>query len=571
MKRLLVLAVLVLVPVGARPTHATFVAASANPETTFTTAADFNTVAVTLDDPGTPRMGTIALSAAATSARGIGEVRFEHQLSGGPWTPICTDTTAPYGCDWNTSGHDGLRTIRATARDAAGYERASQIVARQIDNTAPSLGFTHATAVHGTVSLSVSAADAGVGVAPNGIRLEYSPAGTDAWVEICRRSSSGSCAWSTTGLANGAFDLRASAADALGNSATPVKLGSRQVDNSPPTTSVLAQPQPNQSGVLTMRVDAGDAGGSNVDRVVFQGRGAGGSDPWMDVCVDTAAPYECSGNTAGFNVPGYGFIAIPDGMYAMRALVYDGAGNQAETPTYTFRIDNTKPAIANFNPPLLTGTVPLSASVGDGGSGLDSVRIESSADNGSSWITLCASAACDWAVPAGDATWDLRVVAADRAGNQQIVNVADRPGGTQPAASAVSGVNGVMAGTLDAGDAFTLTYSEAIRPQSLVAGWDGAGSQPVTVTIAAGDLITFGVPALGQIQLGRDVTAGGATFAGTLSATGVQLTVTLGPLTSGAVIPAAGDPVLTWTPSAAATDATGLPATVTPVTGTESL
>ena len=329
--------------------------------------------------------------------------------------------------------------------------------------------------------------------------LEYSPAGANAWAEICRRSGSGSCNWATGGLANGAYDLRATATDALGNSASPIVLSNRLVDNSPPTTTVAAQPAPIESGDLTMRIDVSDAGGSNVQRVVFQGRAAG-SGPWMDVCVDTAAPYECSGNTAGFDVPGYGYVQVPDGMYEMRATAYDGAGNAVDTPTFTFRIDNTKPSISGFNPPQLTGTVPLAASVSDAGSGLDTVRIEGSDDNGSSWITLCSSASCDWNVPAGDATWDLRAVATDLAGNQQTANAADRPGGTRPVAQGVSGVNGGVLDTLDAGDTLTFTYSEAIAPASIVAGWDGSGSRPVTVMVANGasDTITIGQAALGQ-------------------------------------------------------------------------
>ena len=49
---LLVLAVLL--PVGMRPSEAAFVAATANPGSQFTAAADFNTVAVALTDPGSP-------------------------------------------------------------------------------------------------------------------------------------------------------------------------------------------------------------------------------------------------------------------------------------------------------------------------------------------------------------------------------------------------------------------------------------------------------------------------------------------------------------------------------------
>ena len=62
-------------PVRVASSTATFVAASANPGTTFSTAADFNTVAVALADPGSPLRGTVALTATAASDRGIASVR----------------------------------------------------------------------------------------------------------------------------------------------------------------------------------------------------------------------------------------------------------------------------------------------------------------------------------------------------------------------------------------------------------------------------------------------------------------------------------------------------------------
>ena len=572
-RRLLALATLALLPLAALPSRASFVASSTNAAGTFTAAADFNTVAVALNDPGTPRKGTVALSATASSDRGIAQVAFQHAPAGGAtWTDACVDTVAPYTCDWSTAGHDGLRDLRAVARDAAGYERASLVAARRIDNTAPALTFTHATAVHGTAALAVGATDAGAGVATDGIVLEYRPSGGGAWVEICRRSASGSCAWDTSGLANGAYDLRASATDALGNAATPIVLASRQVDNTPPAPAVAAQPPPDSSGVVTMRIDVTDSGGSGIQQVVFQARQSG-TGPWMDVCADTTAPYECSGDTAGFTIPGYGYVQVPDGLYDMRGVAYDGAGNAVPTPTVTFRIDNTRPTVA-FTPPLLTGAVTLTASVTETGSGIDSVRIEASQDDGP-WTTLCASASCAWNVPAADASWDLRVVARDRAGNEQTTLVANRPGGTRPAAQSVAGVNGGAAGTLDAGDQLVLGFSEAIAPGSVVAGWDGSGPRAITATVAhgaGGDTLSFGGAALGQVALGRDVTATGATFPATLTRSGAQLTVTLGTLASGSVAtPATGAATLSWTPAAAATDLVGLPVTASPASGGETL
>ena len=86
---LLVLAVLL--PVGMRPSEATFVAASANPGAQFTAAADFNTVAVVLTDPGSPLRGSVPVTATAASDRGITSVVFSTAPAGtGTWTVACT-------------------------------------------------------------------------------------------------------------------------------------------------------------------------------------------------------------------------------------------------------------------------------------------------------------------------------------------------------------------------------------------------------------------------------------------------------------------------------------------------
>ncbi len=125
-RRLLVLGALALVPLGVQPSQATFVASSTTAASTFATAADFNTVAVTLDDPGTPLQGSVALAATASSDRGIERVRFQVSPAGaGTWADACEATAAPYTCAWDTNGDDGLVDVRAVARDTAGYERSA--------------------------------------------------------------------------------------------------------------------------------------------------------------------------------------------------------------------------------------------------------------------------------------------------------------------------------------------------------------------------------------------------------------------------------------------------------------
>ena len=113
----------ILLPIGLGSSEAAFVAQSTNPNQTFSAAASFNTVAVTLTDPGTPLRGVVMLNAVATSSRGMGSVTFETSPAGAnTWTTACTASTSPYSCSWDTSTvTDGLRDVRAVATDSAGY------------------------------------------------------------------------------------------------------------------------------------------------------------------------------------------------------------------------------------------------------------------------------------------------------------------------------------------------------------------------------------------------------------------------------------------------------------------
>ena len=236
------LGALALVPLGVQPSQATFVASSTTAASTFATAADFNTVAVTLDDPGTPLQGGVALAATASSDRGIERVRFQVSPAGaGTWADACEATAAPYTCAWDTNGDDGLVDVRAVARDTAGYERIAIRTGRRVDNTAPSVSLADPGAsLKGSVTLSVTASDAGTGLAANSVIVEYRPSAGGAWTEICHRSATGTCAWATAGGAvpDGDYDLRARAADTLGHTAVTATLAGRHVDNSLPTASI---------------------------------------------------------------------------------------------------------------------------------------------------------------------------------------------------------------------------------------------------------------------------------------------------------------------------------------------
>jgi hypothetical protein len=142
---------------------------------------------------------------------------------------------------------------------------------------------------------------------------------------------------------------------------------------------------------------------------------------------------------------------------------------------------------------------------------------------------------------------------------------------TRPTGSTVQTANGgATAGKPEAGDRATLTFSEAIDPETVLAGWTGA-STSVVVRIAnngGGDLLTIRNAAnTAQLPLGsvnligtayvtatRDFGATGT--ASTMVLSGDTITITLG-TPSGATGTQATTGTMTWTPTATVTDRAG--------------
>ena len=144
---------------------------------------------------------------------------------------------------------------------------------------------------------------------------------------------------------------------------------------------------------------------------------------------------------------------------------------------------------------------------------------------------------------------------------------------TAPSGTDVQAINGgTTAGLAEKGDKVIFTFSKAIDPNSIVAGWSGAATNVVvrlnngsesnndTVTIF-NSTNTTQLP-LGSINLGRaDYTSSNLTFGATGTASsmvmsGTTVTITLG-TQSAAATTAAATGSMSWTPSASATDAAG--------------
>ena len=180
---------------------------------------------------------------------------------------------------------------------------------------------------------------------------------------------------------------------------------------------------------------------------------------------------------------------------------------------------------------------------------------------------------------AGTKTWT--VTATDGAGNAATSSAFPvTVDNTKPAGADVQALNGgAIPGRAETGDLVQLTYTEAIDPHSVLAGWTGAATT-VTVRLtnnggAGGDRIQIWNAAnSAQLPLGTVfltdtgyVTTSRNFTGSTMQLVGSVVVVTLG-TPSGATLTVATPTNATWAPSATVFDPAGNTATTTSVTET---
>jgi hypothetical protein len=628
-----------------------------------------------ITDPGTPLHQSVNVSMSGTDGgSGVANVTLQRSPAGaGTWTDVCSDTTSPYSCSWDTTGvSDGLYDLRAVTTDNAGNTtNSSAVTNRRVDNTAPTVSITNpGSPIGGTKTFDGSASDGGSGV--SSVTFQISPVGANTWSDMCSDSTSPySCSYDTSGVSDGQYDFRALATDGAGNSATSSVYSGAFVDNTAPTVS-MTDPGQYVKGTVTLDATASDAG-SGIANVKIQ-RSPAGAGTWTDVCTDTTSPYQCSTNTAtwggdglydlraiatdnatktttsavvtnrrvdntaptaGITDPGtplhqsvsvsmsgtdggsgvasvklqsspaglntwtdacsdttspyacsWDTTAVSDGLYDLRAVTTDNAGNATNSSTVTNRrVDNTAPTAGLTDPGSpLRGTVTLNATGTDGGSGVLNVQIQRAPTGTSTWATICTDTttpySCSWNTGGvTDGGYDLRAVTTDNANNVTYSTVVSNRvvDNTAPTATDIQTANktGGTAGTAEQGDTMTLTFSEQIAPGTIVAGWNGTGTQTVTVTMDTGNHLTI----TGATLVNGFVTLGGAGYVNngktvvfsnsTISQSGSTITLTLGTPDKPPFLGAGSAGNSSWPVAAGLTDIVGN-TLVTPVTKTET-
>lgn len=577
---LLLLAVLLLIGGtrllgGTQFSGATFTSTS-DSTGTVRAAQDWTPPSAVLAQPASPVRDTVTLSATATDAESaVTSVVFQQFAPGASsWTTLCTDTTAPFTCDWNTRlGADGGYDLRVRATNAAGYVTTSVVVSTTVANNVLVVLSNPGDLVRGTVPLTTTVYNGGV--LPWTITVQYAPAGTTTWKTVCSGLSSPfSCSWATTSYANEAYDLRAVATSGL-TTVTSAVISDVLVDNGLPTVTMVDPGSPLR-GTVTLAATAADAA-SGVQQVLIQQARSGGT--FQTVCTLTVEPYSCR----------FATTTLADGAYSFRAIATDAAGNTTTSAAVTNRlVDNTVSSVSVDDPGAdLSGVVTVGAQASST-AGIASVTVQRAPAGTTTWTDLCVDAtapySCSWDTrTVADGSYDLRALLVDGKGATTVsaVVAARRVDNSPLRALDVQTSNGEgFAGRVDAGDTVTLTYSEQVAPGSISAGWNGA-ALPVTLRLRDGNLIGGGnkgdaidvlrngaTVRLGSVALREDylksrktVTWNATMTATTVTVDGRQqtvITVVVGALASGSGLKTVSlTSTMAWTPSTAATSLTG--------------
>lgn len=542
--------------------------------------------------PSDPSGGSVQFDFTTAEAGTSAECR----MDAGTWA-TCTPPVAYSGLA------SGSHTFDVRATDAAGNDSAPVSYTWTVDDGLPSISISSPSPGR---SYNDTAYAAGCGTPAGDICGTASDPGggvSDVAVSIQRASTSlywngtsfnspaevfltttGTTSWSYVMAAasfptEGGYTLRARATDNVG--LTAIDTLTVTIDRTAPAAPTIT------SGPTGTTAGSGDT-------LSFTGEGG--------------ATFECrldADSWAACTSPKtYGVLA--DGSHSFDVRALDGAGNVSATTSRTWAVDATAPTIGTAFPATAGSynnttydagcgtatTGDLCGTATDTGGTVSSVEVAARRSstglywNGTgftastpTWFVATGTAA--WSLPfaatsfPADDTYVLSVRATDAIGNVSTPATStfsiDRTG---PGAASLSAVNrGALVRRIETGDQLTLTFSEAIAPGSLIAGWDGTGTQNIVIRQAnnTNDALSFynsGNTArlpLGAVQLKRTDYVSGAVVWGaaltrsTMTLSGSTLTITFGtPDQLTRVTSAAAAANMSWSPRTGVTTGTGI-------------
>src|SRR5439155_14814529 len=125
-------------------------------------------------------------------------------------------------------------------------------------------------------------------------------------------------------------------------------------------------------------------------------------------------------NSAPFDTILWNTGGVADGVYQLRLIVRDVAGNSSTSATVAnVRIDNTPPTTSQNDPgAYLRATKTLTGSAADSGSGVDHVDFQRAPTSGGPWTTIGTATSAPYSTSfdtttVADGHYDFRTVAVD--------------------------------------------------------------------------------------------------------------------------------------------------------------
>jgi Bacterial Ig domain/Chitobiase/beta-hexosaminidase C-terminal domain len=242
-------------------------------------------------------------------------------------------------------------TVKYRAWDNAGNVEATNSQVINVDSTPP------------TSSITCNGAPCSTGWYGGSVLVSLSAVDADSGVGIIRYTTDGSTPTATSTAYVGAFTVlqtttvKYRAWDNAGN-VEPTNSKAINIDSTPPTSSITCNSAPCSTGWYTAAVKVtilSTDSGSGVAAIRYT---TDGSDP------TTASPLY----TAPFSV---------SQTSTLKYRAWDSVGNIESTKSQTIRLDTLAPTVAITSPAAgstVTGTVKISASATDGGSGVASVK-----------------------------------------------------------------------------------------------------------------------------------------------------------------------------------------------------
>lgn len=173
--------------------------------------------------------------------------------------------------------------------------------------------------------------------------------------------------------------------------------------------------------------------------------------------------------------------------------------------------------------------------------------------------------------PKANGTYSYSITATDNAANSANASYSVVIDSTAPTGSDIQTTNGgATVGRPELGDSIIFTYSEQIDPQTILSGWTGASTSVVVRFTNNGTTDSFAIwnaannaqLPLGSVNTTGDYVSANLTFGATgtpstMIQSGSTVTITLGTASSTSVKTNLTANIMSWTPSATATDAAG--------------